>query len=329
MSLEQNPPAGGDKRPAFTGRFPILAAETPAGEGSGERRPTFTAPASGPAEAVPLASAPAAEDGQTADPEPSGDEGTESGSDSGGDDATGTKDGSAAGSPNASADGADRAGTAASATGPTAALRPGIRSATSGAAGATVIAPAARPAQGAVTSGTRATGTGTTGTGSTGTGTPGGRTAGAPDASRTTGPAGAAIAPGAADTGNAETGTAARAGGTSAGSAGSTGSGQSAPTAVDVAGLDGPLLADTAVLRSNWERLQSGFVDDPEEAVADAAELVEQTVQALIAALRQRQRTLRELAKPAAKGTGSATDTEHLRRMMLRYRSLFNQLSRP
>jgi hypothetical protein len=96
-----------------------------------------------------------------------------------------------------------------------------------------------------------------------------------------------------------------------------------------VEALDGPLLDDTVALRSNWERLQSGFVDDPQEAVADAAELVEQTVQVLMAALRQRQRALRELAKPGAKGAGSASDTEHLRRMMLRYRSLFNQLCRP
>jgi len=280
MSLEPNQPAGGEKRPAFTGRFPILAAETPPDQGPGERRPALTAPASGPAEAVTPAAAPAAEGGQAADPAPAGDGGTGSGSGSGGSEETLAKDGSVAGNSEAGAADAD-SGETASASGPTAALRPGIRSATSGATGATVIAPAAKTGGGA--------------------GTP--------------------IAPGSADADRP-----ARADGASGGPAGSA---QSMPTAVDVADLDGPLLGDTVALRSNWEQLQSGFVDDPREAVADAAELVEQTVQALIAALRQRQRTLRELGKPGAKGAGSATDTEHLRRMMLRYRSLFNQLCRP
>ena len=54
MSLEPSQPAGGDKRPAFTGRFPILAAETPSDQGAGDRRPTFTASASGPYPMVPF-----------------------------------------------------------------------------------------------------------------------------------------------------------------------------------------------------------------------------------------------------------------------------------
>jgi hypothetical protein len=57
--------------------------------------------------------------------------------------------------------------------------------------------------------------------------------------------------------------------------------------------LDAPLLADAAGLRANWRRVQGRFVDDPREAVADAASLVEHTAQALVGALRQRQQLLR------------------------------------
>jgi hypothetical protein len=83
-------------------------------------------------------------------------------------------------------------------------------------------------------------------------------------------------------------------------------------------------------------------VDDPQEAVGDAADLVEQTAQALVGALRQRQRQLRVLwdrgpADGAARvngdpGTAKAAgvpDTEHLRQLIQQYRALFNQLSRP
>jgi hypothetical protein len=109
-----------------------------------------------------------------------------------------------------------------------------------------------------------------------------------------------------------------------------------------MAGLDEPLLGDVAGLRARWQQVQTGFVDDPHEAVGDAADLVEQTAQALVGALRQRQRRLRMLWDGGpADGTGAANgepvsaqaaglpDTEHLRLMMQRYRALFNQLCRP
>jgi len=104
------------------------------------------------------------------------------------------------------------------------------------------------------------------------------------------------------------------------------------------AAADEPLLGDVAALRGRWQRVQADFVDDPQQAVGDAADLIEQTAQALVGALRQRQRTLRvmwergpaddsasEDGEPAAR----ASDTEHLRLMMQRYRALFNQLCRP
>jgi hypothetical protein len=104
------------------------------------------------------------------------------------------------------------------------------------------------------------------------------------------------------------------------------------------AGLDEPLLAGADGFRARWQRAQAGFIDDPKEAVGDAADLIEQTAQALVGALRQRQRELRVLwergladdTAPADGADGaSGADTEHLRLMMQRYRALFNQLCRP
>lgn len=99
---------------------------------------------------------------------------------------------------------------------------------------------------------------------------------------------------------------------------------------------DEPLLRDVTGLRARWQGVQADFVDDPREAVGAAADLIEQTAQALVGALRQRQRQLRvmwESGTPDAPGAAAAgstpPDTEHLRLMMQRYRALFNQLCRP
>ena len=61
------------------------------------------------------------------------------------------------------------------------------------------------------------------------------------------------------------------------------------------AGLDGPLLSDTDELHASWQRIQGAFIDDPREAVADAAGLVEHVGAALAGALRQRQQQLRAM----------------------------------
>jgi hypothetical protein len=118
------------------------------------------------------------------------------------------------------------------------------------------------------------------------------------------------------------------------------------------ADLDGPLLSDADELRTSWPRIQAAFVDDPREAVADAAGLVEHAAQALSSALRQRQRQLRavwdrdgrpdgvEYADSGGTAPGAAApdgdrqaaadgpDTEQLRLLIQRYRRLFDQLSR-
>ena len=118
------------------------------------------------------------------------------------------------------------------------------------------------------------------------------------------------------------------------------------------AGLDGLLLSDADELRTSWPRIQAAFVDDPREAVADAAGLVEHAAQALTSAVRQRQRQLRavwdrdgmpdgvEYADSGGTAPGAAApgrdrqaaadgpDTEQLRLLIQRYRRLFDQLSR-
>jgi hypothetical protein len=123
--------------------------------------------------------------------------------------------------------------------------------------------------------------------------------------------------------------------------------GEAAPTTPPAAAPDpnyaAPLLGDAAELRARWQRVQGDFVDDPLVAVGDAADLVGQTAEALVAALRERQRQLRATwqrstadgspaaadgQSPAAMAPG-APDTEQLRLMMQRYRALFNQLCRP
>jgi hypothetical protein len=110
---------------------------------------------------------------------------------------------------------------------------------------------------------------------------------------------------------------------------------KSSPVPATGAAPGDPLLRDAAGLRSQWQRVQASFVDDPQLAVGDAADLVEQTAQALVGALRQRQRELRAVWERGAELNGAAAvttpkpDTEHLRLLMQRYRALFNQLCRP
>jgi hypothetical protein len=117
--------------------------------------------------------------------------------------------------------------------------------------------------------------------------------------------------------------------------------------------MEGPLIGDVAGMRASWERIQAGFVDDPREAVADAAALVDHAAQTLVGMLQQRQQRLRGLWDGATSpgstrsadgidapsvtdsdGTGQRTptgapDTEQLRVLMRRYRSLFDEICRP
>ena len=125
-----------------------------------------------------------------------------------------------------------------------------------------------------------------------------------------------------------------------------------APAWDAAAGLDGPLLSDTDELHASWQRIQGAFIDDPREAVADAAGLIEHVGQLLAGALRQRQQQLRAMwdrdgmpdgvdyadsGSPAGTVSSGADrpaedggpDTEQLRLLIRRYRALFNELCRP
>jgi hypothetical protein len=94
------------------------------------------------------------------------------------------------------------------------------------------------------------------------------------------------------------------------------------------ASTDRPLLRDSTGLRQRWQQVQSEFVDDPREAVGNAAELIEQATQALFAALRHRKRELRASWDTDPDTANRTADTEQLRLAMQRYRALFNQLCR-
>lgn len=96
-------------------------------------------------------------------------------------------------------------------------------------------------------------------------------------------------------------------------------------------GQDRPLLGDAPALRASWQRVQAGFVDDPRGAVSDAADLVEHATQALVGALRRRQRELRAMWDGAgsADGGGAIDSTEEFRLLVQRYRALFNRICGP
>ena len=77
-----------------------------------------------------------------------------------------------------------------------------------------------------------------------------------------------------------------------------------------MADMDGPLIGDVAGLRASWQRIQAEFVDDPREAVVDAAALVEHVTQTLVGTLRQRQQRLRGMWDgSAAQATFTPNDT--------------------
>jgi len=129
----------------------------------------------------------------------------------------------------------------------------------------------------------------------------------------------------------------------------SAGAGESAdrPAATEpAAGLAGPLLGDADEQRASWQRIQAAFVDDPREAVADAAGLVEQMEQEVADALRQLRATWDRDGQTggvqyADSGGSAAGDvspgedraaeddgpgTEQLRLLIRRYRVMFDHL---
>lgn len=72
--------------------------------------------------------------------------------------------------------------------------------------------------------------------------------------------------------------------------------------------------------RSRWDKVQVGFVDQPQEAVRSAHDLVDQLVDRLSQSFTQQREVLE-----GTWGRGEA-DTEALRKTLQQYRSFFNRL---
>lgn len=74
-------------------------------------------------------------------------------------------------------------------------------------------------------------------------------------------------------------------------------------------------------LEARWNDIQPRFVDDPRDAVADADELVTDTIGAITSSLDEDRSQLEEHWEE-----GRDPSTEDLRHLMQRYRDLFSRL---
>jgi hypothetical protein len=84
-----------------------------------------------------------------------------------------------------------------------------------------------------------------------------------------------------------------------------------------------PLFHDTEAkdFQSRWDKIQTGFVDEPRKAVEEANELVATTMNRLTAIFAEERTKLEgEWDK------GENVSTEDLRVVLMRYRSFFNRL---
>ena len=76
-----------------------------------------------------------------------------------------------------------------------------------------------------------------------------------------------------------------------------------------------------AVADSRWSKIQAMFVDDPRSAVAEAAALADEAVEAFIATVRQQQSSL------ASSWQAEGADTEQLRAAFREYRTFWNSVT--
>ena len=93
-----------------------------------------------------------------------------------------------------------------------------------------------------------------------------------------------------------------------------------APTAT--ASVDAPLLPRDVLddFRSRWDTIQVGFVDQPQQSVQAASDLVDQLVDRLSESFTQQREVLE-------RGSGNGeSDTEAQRVALQQYRSFFNRL---
>ena len=84
-----------------------------------------------------------------------------------------------------------------------------------------------------------------------------------------------------------------------------------------------PLFADHEAndFRSQWQRIQGAFVDDPRTAVQDADELVASAIRRLAEVFADERAKLEQ-----SWSSGGEADTEALRQALRRYRSFFDRL---
>jgi hypothetical protein len=78
---------------------------------------------------------------------------------------------------------------------------------------------------------------------------------------------------------------------------------------------------EAAALRSRWERIQIGFVDEPRQSVEQADQLVATVIQRLAQMFAEERGRLE-----GGWGRGDGVSTEDLRMALRRYRSLFDRL---
>jgi hypothetical protein len=86
-------------------------------------------------------------------------------------------------------------------------------------------------------------------------------------------------------------------------------------------GDDTGFAGDGEEIHQRWVAIQSGFVDDPHQSVADAAAFLEETTAALVASMQQRESELR------GEWDNQSLDTEGLRTMLRRYRAVLDRIS--
>jgi hypothetical protein len=82
------------------------------------------------------------------------------------------------------------------------------------------------------------------------------------------------------------------------------------------------MVGDPGELHERWAAIQSTFVDDPRGSVVAGAELIGETITALVASAKERERGLR------GEWDRDGVDTEGLRNALRNYRGLLDRLVR-
>jgi hypothetical protein len=78
--------------------------------------------------------------------------------------------------------------------------------------------------------------------------------------------------------------------------------------------------------RAAWQDVQTRFVDDPQQAVRGADQLVAEVMRVVLGAFNQHKHELEGRWKRGTNGSETAMDTENLRLALRYYRTFFNQL---